>query len=584
MKVEKFGRIFFDWTDTPSILMDAGGVIRLSNPAFQKTFTEEQIKEISFSHFLNESGKIAFRAFLNSLILKKSENTSDKFRHIFATQKKLTNQEWEWRFAKYEHFFLVQGKACGPDQRAAFFERHGGTGIAVLADGIVSDANDRFINLFGYSNTEGVVGKDCVDFTASESKSVLESERGGSSQQINLSMMRSDGSRFAALVRFQDTIFDDQVVRVMMVDAQRSTTQTLMESGLMFGAMFDSAATGILLSDKEGKVLEVNRAFCEMLGYSKDALPGKPTLEFIYRKDRRMMRDELFKLEDDSINKFRIETRLKKKNKRLLFTDITIDRIKVAGGEPYYLATIIDIDQRVKAEKNLTLRAHELARSNDDLEKFAYVASHDLQEPLRTVSVFLQLLHKKYYNKLDEEGNHYIDLVIDGAARMRELIQDLLEYSRIQQEVRAQESIDFNNLLDEVNINLREVTESNEANVLAELLPTIRANKSQMMQLFQNLIENAIKFKGECVPEVIVSVEDKKDRYQFSISDNGIGIEPQFGKRIFTLFQRLHNRQDYVGNGIGLAICKKIVENHGGKIWVDPEAQKGSVFHFTLKK
>lgn len=584
MNVEKFGRVFFDWTETPSLLVDAGGVIRLANPAFEEMAGTNPVKSASFASFLSESGKVAFRKFLNAFILAGAEPESDRFRDVFASDQPNSGQEWEWRFAQYQHFYLVQGKLCGSDDRAAFFERHSTTAIAVVKEGKLSDVNDRFLQLFGYRSRKDVVGMLMTDFPSAEYRNKFEEGFGKADLDFTASMQKRDGSRFVANVRIEQTNIEEVPATIMMLDAQQSTTKTLMESGLLFGAMFDKAASGIALVNRDGEILEINRAVCEMLGYTREEVPGKKAIDFIYRKDRKLYREGIGLVANKTVTGFRRVIRIRKSNNRLLHTDLSVEMIQVAGGASYYLATLIDVDKRIKAEKNLTLRAKELARSNEDLENFAIIASHDLKEPLRTISSFAQLLERRYKGKLEGDADLYIDYVVSGTKRMKELIQDLLEYASVKKQDRELESVNLNELLDEVNINLQEVTEDSEANILNEFLPTVRCNKTQMLQLFQNLIENAIKFKGEEEPEVVVTVEDKKDRYLFSVKDNGIGIEPQFGNKIFTLFQRLNERQQYDGNGIGLAVCKKIVENHGGKIWVDPQVDRGSVFHFTLKK
>lgn len=224
----------------------------------------------------------------------------------------------------------------------------------------------------------------------------------------------------------------------------------------------------------------------------------------------------------------------------------------------------------------------ELERSNADLQQFAYVASHDLQEPLRMVASYTQLLARRYKGRLDSDADEFIGYAVDGATRMQRLINDLLAYSRVKTQGKAFTPTNCDRIVDEVLDNLRALVEGSHAVVDREPLPTIMADERQLGQLFQNLVSNAIKFRGEHPPRVHLSAERKDGAWLFSVRDNGIGIDPQYADRIFVLFQRLHNRSEYPGTGIGLAICKKVVERHGGRIWVESQLGKGATFYFTI--
>ena len=241
-------------------------------------------------------------------------------------------------------------------------------------------------------------------------------------------------------------------------------------------------------------------------------------------------------------------------------------------------ALMIELNNRLKQ------RADELAASNVELERFAYVASHDMQEPLRMITSFLQLFKKKYQDQIDETAEQYLHFVMDGADRMKRLITDLLEYSRIGSNKGVLEPIDTAALMQEVEeVFVNRIAEC-EATIICKELPVIRGNKTQLFQLFQNLIGNALKYVGNEKPLVIVQGQEEEQQFLFSVSDNGIGIKPMFFEKIFVLFQRLHHKHQYGGTGIGLSVCKKIVEKHGGKIWVTSEPDKGSTFYFTISK
>jgi hypothetical protein len=226
--------------------------------------------------------------------------------------------------------------------------------------------------------------------------------------------------------------------------------------------------------------------------------------------------------------------------------------------------------------------ALELERSNRELEEFAYVASHDLQEPLRIISSYLQLLNRRYADQLDEDGQRYIHYTVDAADRMRELIQDLLAYSRVGTQGQPFRLTDFETVLQEVLVNLQLAIEENSAVITYDPLPTVMADASQLRQLFQNLLGNALKFHSDRPPHVHIGSRQETDHWLLWVQDNGIGLDHKYAERVFVIFQRLHNRNEYPGTGIGLAICKKIVERHNGRIWVESQPGQGTTFYFTL--
>jgi len=255
------------------------------------------------------------------------------------------------------------------------------------------------------------------------------------------------------------------------------------------------------------------------------------------------------------------------------------------------------IEEKVKKAAELAIANQELAIQNkekekrvaelktavEELEQFAYVASHDLQEPLRMISSYTQLLDRRYKDQLDEDARDFINYAVDGANRMQKLINALLIYSRVTTHAKSYQQVDMTNVLGQVVANLLVMIEENSAFITNDDLPEIKAEESQMIQLFQNLIGNAIKFrKNSEIPLIHISCEKKNNFYEFSVRDNGIGLDMQYKDRIFVIFQRLHSAKDYPGTGIGLAINKRIIDRHGGKIWVDSKINEGTTFYFTI--
>ncbi len=244
-----------------------------------------------------------------------------------------------------------------------------------------------------------------------------------------------------------------------------------------------------------------------------------------------------------------------------------------------------DVTERVNRERQLEELVERLEASNERLEQFAYAASHDLQEPLRMVSSYLQLIERRYGDQFDEDGEEFLQFAVDGANRMREMIDGLLAYSRIETEGNPLEPVNLNLTLEDVldDLQLR-LVESN-AEITVDEMPTVEGDSGQLRQVFQNLLDNAIEYSGDDPPRVHVSAEKQsvdRDEHMISVSDEGIGIDPRYSDQVFEVFESIHGQNEYGGTGIGLAICERIVERHGGEIWVESESGKGSTFSFTL--
>jgi PAS domain S-box-containing protein len=339
---------------------------------------------------------------------------------------------------------------------------------------------------------------------------------------------------------------------------------------------------GITITENSS-IIYANDALCKMYGYSKDEILDLPSfLDIVVPEDRerleKRLKQRLSGIETGDTG----ETAIVRKNGKIIPIEYSIRMIKI-DQRVQLLSVIRNITYRKKAENELKEKTEELMRSNAELEQFAYVASHDLQEPLRMINSFLQILSEKYKDQLDKDANEFIGFAIDGSNRMKNLIQSLLEYSRLNN-INPFEQIDVNFLLNEVLQNLSTQIKENNAMIEVNELPKIYGDPLLIAQLFQNLIANAIKFRTNKNPEIIISGEKTNNEYLFSVQDNGIGIQKEYADKIFIIFQRLNAKGKYPGTGIGLAICKKIVEQHGGKIWFESEINKGSTFYFTIKK
>ncbi|MGE5365235.1 MAG: sensor histidine kinase [Bacteroidota bacterium] len=348
-----------------------------------------------------------------------------------------------------------------------------------------------------------------------------------------------------------------------------------------FKYALDEAAI-IAITDTKGTITYVNRKFCEISGYSSEELIGQNhriinsgyhPVSFFQEMYRTIAKGNVWKA----------QIRNRSKEGHFYWVHTTIVPLKNREGRvTRYLAIRFDITEQKKNEEQLRRTMTELKTSNEELEQFAYIASHDLQEPLRMISSYVQLLQKRLGDKLDHPAPEYISFILEGTSRMQELIHDLLSVSRITTRKQPFVSVDCNEILNSVLSDLKIMIAETGARISSENLPVITADPSQMRQLFQNLISNSIKFRGTSAPEINISAVRKNGEWEFSFSDNGIGIDPGQTERIFVIFQRLHTREEYPGTGIGLAVCKRIVENHGGSISVESEKGKGTRFYFTI--
>ncbi len=350
----------------------------------------------------------------------------------------------------------------------------------------------------------------------------------------------------------------------------------------------DIAGVILVVLDKRGNIVMLNKKGYEILQYTEGELIGRNWFDIYIPKENPKEIYEIFKnlMRNETENTEFYENSILTKSGEEIIIAWHSSLLYDNNGEIIgTLSSGDDITELKKGEQDLLSTLENLKEVNSELERFAYVASHDLQEPLRMITSFIQLLEKRYKDKLDEDANEFITFIVEGAKRMQLMITDLLFYSRIGRKEKEFSQLDVNIILEDVISNFRIKIEETNAKITHDPLPILIGNKAEFVQLLQNLIYNAIKFhRKEETPVVHISAKLQKNQWIFSVRDNGIGIDSQFFDRIFIIFQRLHKKEEYEGTGIGLAICKKIIERHDGKIWVESEVGKGSTFYFSIPK
>jgi PAS domain S-box-containing protein len=357
------------------------------------------------------------------------------------------------------------------------------------------------------------------------------------------------------------------------------------ESEEKFRNLAETASDAILSADSHGKIVYFNPAAERIFSYSSTEIIGQPLTLLMperFHDPHRQGLDRFLRTGEARIIGKTIEVAARRKNGSEFPIELALSSWKTREGT-FFTAILSDITMRKKAEEHLVQMVAELKRSNDELQQFAYVASHDLQEPLRMVASYTQLLAERYKGRLDSDADEFITYAVDGSNRMQALIQDLLAYSRAGTNGKALREISSENALKKALTNLRATIQESGAVVTHDSLPAITTDDTQLVQVFQNLVGNAIKYRSAEVPHVhVCATKNGGQEWIFSVRDNGLGIDPQYFERIFILFQRLHGQKEFKGTGIGLTICKKMLERLGGRIWVESQPEKGSTFYFAL--
>ena len=462
--------------------------------------------------------------------------------------------------------------------------------ITESLDGTIKSWNMGARKIYGYS-AEEILGKDVSilepDDLKGEIKRLIEKTKQEERiQHYETLRLKKDGTVINVSITLSP-IFDlsGKFVAISCIGRDitdgKAAEEKLRESEEKYRNIVETANEGILIIDDEAVVTYANKKLTNMLGYSLEEGIGKPIWSFVNEESKDVVKLNLEKSRQGINDSY--ELKLIKKDGSSAWIHLSYKAFFNKDGRFVgSLSMLTDITERKKAEEMLKLKLEELARSNEELEQFAYVSSHDLQEPLRMITSYLQLLQKRYQGKLDDKADKYINFAVDGASRMQNLIQALLEFSQVSTRNRELEPTNCNFILNQALFNLKLMIRDNKATISHDPLPKVLTDSTQLIQVFQNMILNGIKFHSEEAPKIHVSADKKASEWVFSVQDNGIGIDPKYSEKIFEIFKRLHKRENYNGTGIGLAICKKIVERHGGRIWVESELGKGSTFYFTL--
>ena len=405
---------------------------------------------------------------------------------------------------------------------------------------------------------------------------------------IELSGRRKDGSEFPIEIMLSPLESAEGILvtaAIRNISVRRAAEKHLAQMEGRYRGLLEAAPDAMVVVNQSGEIVLLNAQAEKRFGYRRDELLGQKVTNIIPEGfAERLIADGTRTAAEALAQQIGMGLELSGRRKDGSEFPIELMLSPLESSEGILVtAAIRDISMRKIAEAHLVKTVADLKRSNDELQQFAYVASHDLQEPLRTVASFTQLLAQRYQGKLDADADEFISYAVDGCNRMKELIQDLLAYSRAGAEGKALAEISGENALQRATHALEMIIKESGAIVTHDLLPTITTDLGQLTQVFQNLVGNAIKYRGVEVPQVHVSArQNGGNEWIFSVRDNGLGIDPQYFEKIFVIFQRLHGREAFAGTGIGLSICKKIVERLGGRIWVESLIKKGSTFYFAL--
>ena len=471
----------------------------------------------------------------------------------------------------------------------------------VKPDGYFLEANAALCKMLGYSQDElmnttvqALTHPDDLAVSAELLDELLRGER--ETYQLEKRYFHKGGqvvwaSLSVSVIYGDDGRADYTIAQIQDITETRQVEKALKESRARLRIILDTVHEGVTMLADDGQIIEANASAEKVLGLTRDELLGRTTLDprwrTIYEDGSPFPGEDHYAMRTLRTGQACVNGLMgvHKPWGELAWLLVNTSPLFLNQTErpDAVVASFIDITELKESAALLAQRAAQLERSNRDLQDFAYVASHDLQEPLRMVSSYVQLLERRYKDKLDEDAVEFIGYAVDGAKRMQTLINDLLAYSRVSTKGDALVPTDLETVFDRALRNLRLRVEEQDAVITHDPLPTLPGDATQLLQLFQNLLGNALKFCAE-TPRIHIAAEDKGDVWQLDVRDNGIGIDAGNLERVFTIFQRLHTRDLYEGTGIGLAVCRRIAERHGGQVWATSTPGEGSTFHITLAK
>lgn len=463
-------------------------------------------------------------------------------------------------------------------------------GVTIQSEGTFTFANATAAKILGAESPQQLIGKSIWDFVHPEYKEIVEKRFRTMTEEekgvplIEEKIIRLDGTPIVVEVVSAPFIYRGKVATQTWfrdITWRKAAEQALRESEERYRQIVEHSPLAISIHT-EGKVIFANSTTLRTFGAeSLEEFIGKPVVDFIHPDFRQLSLERIKIMVAENKPAPIIESKFLRLD-GTTFIGETISIPSTYGGQHVIITFIHDITRDKEAEEKLKETMTGLERSNRELEQFAYVASHDLREPLRMMVSFSQLLEKRYKDKLDKDAKEFIGFIVDGATRMSKMIDDLLDFSRVGRMGKPIELTDYNKSLSEALSNLKVAIQERGAVISHDELPSVMGDSGQITRLFQNLIGNAIKFCKDRTPKVHISAQLKAKEWIFSVRDNGIGIAPEHFERIFSIFVRIHSRGEYSGSGIGLAICNRIVERHGGRMWVESELGKGSTFYFTI--
>ncbi len=477
-------------------------------------------------------------------------------------------------------------RLSAPIPNQDFFEHFAEALLISAADGTPLYLNPAFTKLSGYSMDDLSLLNDAnlfrvrVNYDQVVSEKATHWETGITKKDNNISWVKVSLSPI--------TLADGTQGKVYTVADNPSIDQMknlLKESETRFTTLADASPVMIWMTDQDNLCYYFNKSWLDFTGRKFEEELGSDWIRGVHQDDM---------MSFNNINHLLMERQNYSCEYRLKRNDGTYRHILEIGTPRFlpddsfagYMGSCLDITEMKEAQNELATQTSELKRSNEELEQFAYVASHDMQEPLRMIGSYIHLVQKNIESGNLNEVNDFMKYVVDGVGRMQALINDLLQYSRVNKKGSAFTNVNLNEVLKIAVTHLVNRISENEAEVICDSMPAvIHGDQSQLIRLFQNFIDNAIKFKAaERKPVIRICVKEQDNFHEFSVTDNGIGIDEKFYNRIFVIFQRLHTRTEYEGTGIGLAVCKKIVERHGGEIRLESKLGEGTTFYFTLKK